>query len=304
MEAIRLEVALQVQSELESRHGESEQLRKLHIQRARYDADLARRRFMQVDPDNRMVADTLESEWNAKLKLVSEAQAEWEQQSKKQQLLLSAEERAKILRLATDFPSLWQDSRTPDRERKRMVRLMLDDVTLTRNDGILMQIRFKGGLTKIIQLAAPLAAWALRKTSTEVVQEIDRLLDSLNYGEIAEALNKAGKRTGTGKTFDAKAIQFIQWSYRLRSRQDRLKAQGMISRHRLAQILRVHHQTIRHWTNLGILKAVPSNEKGENYYELPEPAIAKKLLKLKSQGRSKEFIETITQRLKEVQYEA
>lgn len=298
MSPLALEVALKVQTELENRHDESEHLRKQHIQRARYDADLARRRFMQVDPDNRLVADTLEAEWNSKLKLLSDAQAECEEQSKKLQQSLSAEEQAKIQQLATDFPKLWEDIHTPDREKKRMVRLMLEDVTLTRNNGILLQIRFKGGLTKSIQLAAPLPAWALRKTAADVVKEIDRLLDSNNYGEVANLLNKSGKVTGTGQAFDAKSIRFIQWSYRLKSRYDRLRAQGLLRTHELANTLGVHHSTIRKWTSRRILKAHASTEKGESFYELPGPALCKKLFKIKSQGRSRVFIETVTQRLK------
>ena len=70
---LTLEVALQVQKELENRFNEADKLRKQQVERAEYEANLARRRFMKVDPDNRLVADTLEAEWNEKLRNLQDA---------------------------------------------------------------------------------------------------------------------------------------------------------------------------------------------------------------------------------------
>ena len=85
------------------------------------------------EPANRLVADALESEWNSKLRTVEEAQREYERQRQVDRRVFTDEERAKILALATDFPRLWQNPKTPERERKRMVRLLLEDVTLLRD---------------------------------------------------------------------------------------------------------------------------------------------------------------------------
>lgn len=126
-----LEVSLTVQEKLQSRIDEADQLRRRHVERARYEVDIVRRRYMKVDPDNRLVADELEEDWNSKLRDLAEAEEEYERQRNADRMLIDEEQRTRILALATDFPRLWRDPRTSHRERKRMVRLMIEDVTLT-----------------------------------------------------------------------------------------------------------------------------------------------------------------------------
>jgi hypothetical protein len=127
-----LEVALAVQQELQQRLDEADQLRRQHVERARYDADLAQDRFMQVDPKNRLVADALEADWNERLRALTAAQEQYERQRQADRAALDQESRSRILALTTDFPKLWNDPKTPDRERKRMARLLIEDVTLTK----------------------------------------------------------------------------------------------------------------------------------------------------------------------------
>jgi len=114
---LALEVALSVQQELQSRWDEADRLRRLQVDRARYESELARRRFLRVDPDNRLVAASLEAEWNSKLLALSEAEQNYERQCEADQLKASAVQREQVLALATNFPQLWNDPGTPDRER-------------------------------------------------------------------------------------------------------------------------------------------------------------------------------------------
>ena len=144
---LTLEVALAVQQELESRAEECEQLRLQEVEQARYQSDLARRRYLQVDPDNRLVADCLEADWNTALRALVQAQERYEHQRQAEAAGLTTAQRASILALAQDFPRLWNDPQTPDRERKRMARLLLADVTLLKADAITAQVRFHGGVT-------------------------------------------------------------------------------------------------------------------------------------------------------------
>ncbi|MHC1725052.1 MAG: recombinase family protein [Syntrophobacteraceae bacterium] len=152
---LTLEVALSVEEELKRRRDEVEGLRQKHIERLRYQVELARRRYMQVDPNNRLVADELEGEWNEKLRVHKEALEALEEQRRAQARILNQEQRAQILALAKDFPCLWKDPRTPSRERKRMVRLLVEDVTLIKDSGITAHVRFKGGTTQTITLPPP-----------------------------------------------------------------------------------------------------------------------------------------------------
>ena len=131
---LTLEVALAVQQELQQRLDEADRLRRQHVERARYEADLARERFMQVDPKNRLVADALEADWNERLRALTEAQEQYERQRQADRAVLDQESRSRILALTTDFPKLWKDPKTPDRERKRMARLLIEDVTLSKGE--------------------------------------------------------------------------------------------------------------------------------------------------------------------------
>ena len=139
---VTLEVALAVQKELQSRLEEADRLRQQQVERSRYEAGLARRRYLRVDPDNRLVADSLEADWNARLKMLAEAQELCERQLEQDRILVTDQQRAAILSLANSFPQLWRNPATPDRERKRMVRLLLEDVTLLRGENITLHLRF------------------------------------------------------------------------------------------------------------------------------------------------------------------
>jgi Recombinase zinc beta ribbon domain/Recombinase len=141
---LTLDIALTVQQELQRRLDDADRLRHKQVERAQYEADLARRRYMRVDPDNRLVADSLEAEWNGKLRILTEVQQEYQPQREQDRQVLSEDQRAAILALANDFPALWRDPKTPDRERKRMIRLLLEDITLIRREHINVHIRFKG----------------------------------------------------------------------------------------------------------------------------------------------------------------
>jgi recombinase-like zinc beta ribbon protein len=131
---VALDVALTVQQELQARLDESDRLRKQHVERARYEAELAQRRYMRVDPENRLVADTLEADWNQKLRAPTEAQGQYEQRREQDRQVFNEEQRAAIMGLAQDFPRLWRDPATEDRDRKRMIRLLVEDVTMLRSE--------------------------------------------------------------------------------------------------------------------------------------------------------------------------
>jgi len=159
-----LEVALRVRRELQRRLDEVDQLHQQRVERARYEAELARRRFMQLDPDNRLVADALEAEWNALLREHHQAQEHYEKLQEASRRQLSGRQRDQIVALAADVPALWRDPKTPQRDRKRMGRLLLEDVTLIKADEITVHVRFKGGATHSLRVPLPLSAGKMRQT--------------------------------------------------------------------------------------------------------------------------------------------
>lgn len=191
-----LELALAIEQEIATRLDEADRLRHRQVERAEYEADRARQRYMQVDPANRLVASSLEVDWNAKLRALDEAQQEYERQRAADRLVVDQQERQRILDLATDFPAVWHSPDTPARERKRLLALVIEDVTLLKQRQITAAVRFRGGATTTLTLPRPLTAQQLRATHPDVRREIDRLLDEYTDAQVAHLLNERGMRTG------------------------------------------------------------------------------------------------------------
>jgi len=282
---LALEVALRVQEELHARLAEAERLRHKQVERARYETDLARRRYMQVDPDNRLVADTLEAEWNTKLRAMAEAERVFQQGCQADRAVVSESQREAVLGLASDFPRLWKDPKTPQRERKRMLRLLIDDVTLVRDKQITLHIRFKGGVLETRTLPLPRPAWELRKTPPEVLREIDRLLDHHTCPEIASVLNERGLRSGPGLQFNTENLSRVIQAYGIKTRYERLRAQGMLTGEEMAERLGVTPDTIRNWRKHGLVTGFPYSGKHECLYPFPVAEPPMKLLGRKLDDR-------------------
>ena len=158
---------------------------------------MARRRYLAVDPDNRLVATSLEADWNQALRELSEATETYEKTKATGTGVLDETQRARIAALARNFPALWADPATPDRERKRLVRLLVTDVTLVRAEQITAHVRLTGGQEHTLVRPVPLASWQIRQTPPEVVASIAELLDDHTDGQIAKILTDRGHLSGT-----------------------------------------------------------------------------------------------------------
>jgi DNA invertase Pin-like site-specific DNA recombinase len=279
---LALEVALTVQAELEARADEADQLRRSHVERARQRAELARRRYLAVDPDNRLVADTLEADWNDALRALQAAQDEYEHASAAATAALSDQQTARIRALAADFPALWSDPATPQRERKRMVRLLIEDVTLTKTDQIHAHVRLRGGQTRSLTLPIPMSAWKARETDPDALALLDRLLDQHTDAETAAKLNAADHRSGEGKPFTARIVLHLRRDHQLASHAERLRARGLLTLREIADHLGVHTSTIKAWHHAGLLTSAKANDKNERLYQPPTPGDPRLV---KQQGR-------------------
>jgi hypothetical protein len=300
---LALEVTLTVQQEMQARLDEVDRLRQKQVERARYEADLAQRRYLHVDPTNRLVADSLEADWNNKLRALHAAQEQYAEQCKNDRAQISEQQHARIAALAHDFPRLWQNPKTPDRERKRLVRLLLEDVTLLKNGEITAQVRFKGGITKTLTVPLPLNAWQQRTTSPDVVREIDRLLDHNNYPQIAFLLNDRGLRSGEGKTFTARIVARVRRRHGLTSRYDRLRKAGMLTADEMAVMLGITPQWVKIWHRHGLLRGHAYNDKNDCLFEHPGDNPPKKAQGVKLSQR-RLVNQVVAQGTQEVQCEA
>lgn len=269
-ETIALVLALQ--DDLVARAADAERLRQQQVAHAQYEADLAQRRYLHVDPENRLVADVLEAEWNAKLRALAAAREAAEQQRQSDQKRVSAAERSAMLDLPRDFAQIWRDPRTPDRERKRIVRLLIEDVTVEKGEQIVAQIRFKGGATRTLIVPLPPPFAQSRLTPAATLAEIDRLLNQDTDAEVAAELNAQGYRTFAGLPFQAMHVSSLRRAHGLKDRFTRLREAGMLTAIELAVRLGVTPQTIWHWYHQHHIEGARYNDRGTCLFRPPAMA--------------------------------
>jgi DNA invertase Pin-like site-specific DNA recombinase len=268
-----IEVALDVQQEIAKRIEQSSALRQVQLQRCRYEAELARRRYVKVDPDNRLVADALEAEWNERLRQLDALQREHERQHQSDQTLLDESARRRIVDLAQDFPSVWGDTRTSAIQRKKMLALMIEDVTLISGAQIAVHIRWRGGKTQSITIEKPKPIALVRKTQPQVVQLINELLETCTDGEIAKRLNELGHRNWRGDEFTTKKVTMVRLTYGLKGRFQRLRERGMLTSQELACRFGVCPTTVNHLGRQGVLKRHMYDMDHRYLYEPPGDVI-------------------------------
>ncbi len=269
MTPMTLDVTLAVQRELEARASETDRLRQQHIEGTRHDCELARRRYMQVDPDNRLVADTLEAEWNEKLRLHTDVVETYERRTAEDAVAIDAEIQQRIRALANEFPRIWNDPRVDMRERKRIFRLLVADVTLIKAETIAIHVRLSGGETRSLTRPRPLPIAQIRKVKPDLVAEVDRLLDRHCDREIAHILNERGQRTWEGKPFSLKKIAFIRTAHSLPSRRQRLRDRGMLTTHEVAEHFAIAKTTVHQWGRQGLITKVHCDNLSRGLWDIP-----------------------------------
>jgi hypothetical protein len=230
----------------------------------------------------------------------SGAQQEYEQQRQNDCMAIDEELRSRLHTLATDFPRLWRDPNTPDRERKRLAHLLLEDVTLIKREQLLIHIRFPGGATRTLELPRPRRATV---TQRSVITEVDRLLDQHSHEAIANILNSRGSVSGYGKPFTGRMIGRVRVKYGLKSRFERLRAKGMLTREEMARRLGISTKQVTAWRVAGLLRGHLCNQKDEYLYEDPGPEPPRKAKGVRLSKRL-QLIENVSQRPREVQCEA
>ena len=265
-----LELSLAVQDEIRAQLEKTDRLRHQQVERAQYEAELARCRFMQVDPSNRLVADSLEADWNEKLRALETDREEYERGCREDLQGFDERQRERILSLASDFPALWNDATTPHRERKRMAALLIEDVTLVKRDVITAHIRCRGGRTETLSIPIPLNAWQRRQTDASVVAEIDRLLDKHTDGQVAEILCERGLTTGAGEPFTSRSVKWARRAAGLKSLRERLRAKGMLTTDEMAAQLGVGPYTVKARLRQGVVVGRQTNDRGAWLFEPPD----------------------------------
>src|SRR6266516_4113179 len=206
VEPAQVALALAAAEEVTARRRRSVRAAELAVERARYDADRAERAFLGCEPENRLVARTLEARWETRLSGLADAEAALAAQRSAQPELPSPDQLAATI---ADLPALWSAPATSDKDRKRLLRTLLGDVTLTPSASdpaqLAVGLRWKSGASQQVPVTRRKNAIQLRSTDPAAIELACRIGPGLDNNALAAALNDAGHRTGTGQPFDGVA---------------------------------------------------------------------------------------------------
>ena len=257
-----IEVSLAVSDELIAQAERADQPRRAHVQRAEQAADAARHRCLAVDAASRLVADSLEADWNTALRALAAARDDY-RKATAAATALDQRQRDKIRALATDLPALWNNPATPARERKRLIRLLATDVTLTRGEeAITAAVRFPGGRDHVLRLPLPKNAWQLRTTDAQITGLISQLPDSLTHAQIAGRLNAAGHTSSDGHPWDGDRVAKLANYHQMPSHDKRLQDRGLLTPGQIAADPGAHPRSIKRWHRLGLITGEQADDRG------------------------------------------
>ena len=280
LEAIQpaqLDVSLAALDQIETHARQLERQWHLRRERAPYEIDLARRRYVAVEPENRLVARSLEREWNEKLAHLAHLEREYTTWSTHTRHPVSPEERQRILALARDVPAVWHAPTTRNTERKQLLRCLVRDVTLTRHDIIItIALRWQTGALTTFDLPRPRRSWEVRQTDPRAVARIRELAPAHTDQQIAACLNAAGLRAGLGGPFTQRKVGWIRWAYgiatecpeRPQEGPGGQRGDGRYSAQKAADLLNVHVSTISEWGQQGRLESMRSTPLGPRWITL------------------------------------
>jgi len=256
----QLKLALETLEELEQRDEAITGQWRMRLERAEYEAQLAQRCYEQVDPVNRLVAASLEKRWNDALLRLEEVRQQLAEFQRNQSRAVTAEQRAEILALAEDFPCLWQAPTTPARDKKRMLRLLIRDVTverLTETRQFVLHVRWQGGACEDLRVDLPIPIADRLRYPPEVVDKVREIAARLPDGDIAAAMNQAGFRSATGNEFTTSKIRWIRHRYQIPSAP--CHQPGELTVRQVADRFGVSGNVVYYWIETGVVSACRRN---------------------------------------------
>jgi len=283
MRPAQLEVSMAAIDQIAQQARRVDRQRELIVERARYEAELARRRFLAIDPENRLVGRTLERDWEAKLAEVERLEQESATRPAPSVRLVDPEERAGILALAQDLPALWQAATTTHADRKQLLGFLIKDIFLTRADATIeVSIRWQTEACTVVSIPRPQRSCDARRTDPVALARLRALAADTPDRRIAEILNQEGFRSGTGRQFTQNIVNQLRYTYSIVSGcpegpaacAEGCRADGRCSSKAAAEILNVNVSTIADWCQSGILDGIQSAPHGPWWIKLTPEIIA------------------------------
>lgn len=284
MQPAQLQVSIAALEQIQARARQIDQQWQLRIERARYEADLARRRFFVVEPENRLVARSLERDWNEKLAEIECLEREYATSPKPTTVLADPHEQRRILALAQDLPSIWHAPTTTYTERKQLLRFLIQDVTLTRRESTIhIGIRWQTEALTELETPRPKRIYELQRTDPVVISRISKLAPLHTDRQIADLLNQEGLTTGVGQLFTNDKVERLRRTHNIPTGCPEApsacpggqRGDGRYSIQAAVKLLNVSDSTITSWCKSGRLDGIQGVQAGPWWIKLTPEIIAK-----------------------------
>jgi DNA invertase Pin-like site-specific DNA recombinase len=256
LQPAELELALAALQELETRDQVIMRQWQMRLERAQYEAALAERRYQEVDPSNRLVASTLERRWNDALLQLEDLRKQAAEFERQEARVTTPEQKAKVLALAQDLPRLWHTPSTQAKDRKRMLRLLIKDITVEKSSQpkhLVVHIRWQGGALTDLSVQLPPNIADRVRYSAAMVEEIRKLAQSLSDAQITAQLNREGHSSAKGKLYTPKMIRWIRWRYQIPPAM--LKKPEELTVQQVAQRFAVSPHVVHYWIEHGVIQS-------------------------------------------------
>jgi excisionase family DNA binding protein len=207
-----VEASLQVLNGSQAEYQQKRRALELALEKARYEADRARRQYDAVDPANRLVAAELEARWNAALAQVSETEARLEAEDESQ-APLTDEQQKRLLALGSDLHALWNEPTTPVELKKRILRTVINEIIIDVNHAsaqIEMRVHWVGGVHTTLRVRKNQSGRNGKATDKDVVELVRELAKAWPDAYIAGMLNRLGYQTGPGNSWNETRVKNLR----------------------------------------------------------------------------------------------
>ena len=256
LQPAELELALTALNELEQRDHAVMRQWHMRIERAEYEIALAERRYQECDPANRLVAGTLERRWNDAMLQLDEIKTQAAEFQSQKAHVATSEQKAQVLALARNLPRLWRAPTTSAKDRKRMLRLLIRDITVEKLFAArqaVLHIRWQGSACTDITVDLPRPRPEAIRYPAETVERVRELSQRLSDPQIVAHLNQEGLRSATGKSFTLSMVKWIRYRYEIAAtsfkRTDELTVQ------QLADRLGISTHMVYYWIERQVVQA-------------------------------------------------
>jgi predicted DNA-binding transcriptional regulator AlpA len=253
-----IEAAIAAGERIEADHDGALAQWRLAVERATYEAQRAERRYRAVDPDNRLVARGLEREWEERLTELESAKAELARRESDRPRVLSQEERDRLLALGPDLATVWHAPTTTPRDRKELLRTLLEEVIFTVDrdkQNAHLTLRWKGGTLTELDVYLPHPKPQIVRTDEDTIALVRRLAAHYPDPVIAGILNRQGRKTAYGLRFETSHVANLRqrWKIPAFARSEESSEGELLSIKKAAAALGVAPSTLHRLLNDGII---------------------------------------------------